>query len=348
MDERPLILIVDDEPVNRLLLKKILEEKYELIFAADGYEALLQADQEPDLILLDVMMPEMSGYEVCSMLRENPKTKDIPVIFVTALDGIKNETEGFDSGGQDYVTKPIKEPIVIRRVEMQLLLHRKQQQLETMVRERTSELEEKNAELKRSQRSTILMLGEAGHFNDTDTGVHIWRMAKYAEAIARSLGWPEGMCELIELAAPMHDTGKIGVLDSILQKPGKLSPEEWEIIKNHPRIGYNILIKGEGTLFVMASEISLSHHERWNGSGYPEGLSGDSIPESSRIASLADVFDALTMKRPYKEPWTVERAVETINEDSGSHFDPRVINAFNRILPKIVEIKGQFQDENES
>jgi putative two-component system response regulator len=319
------ILLVDDEPNNLQLLKQVLNEEYQLLFATNGVKALEAAARHlPDLILLDIMMPGISGYETCERLKANPVTKDIPVIFVTAMSEVEQETQGFDVGAVDYIQKPISGPIVLRRVKTHLSLVRVE-------------------ELEKSQKAAIFMLGEAGHFNDTDTGVHIWRMAAYARALAEALGWPENILERFELAAPMHDTGKIGTPDAILKAPRKLSAEEWEIMRQHSDVGYHILSKGDTPLFTMAAEIARHHHEKWDGSGYPLGLSGEAIPESARIVAIADVFDALTMKRPYKEPWSIEDSMAEIRKGSGNHFEPRLVELFESTLPEILKIKAEWE-----
>jgi putative two-component system response regulator len=186
------------------------------------------------------------------------------------------------------------------------------------------------------------MLAEAWHYNDTDTGVHIWRMAAYCRALAEAVGWPAERCTLLELAAPMHDTGKIGIPDSVLKKPGKLDPVEWEIMRSHARIGYDILRKSDAPVFQLAAEIALSHHEKWDGSGYPNGLAGLNIPESGRLVAVADVFDALTMKRAYRDAWPLDRVLATLKEGSGSHFDPAMLDAFLGILPAIFAIQAHW------
>jgi len=188
------------------------------------------------------------------------------------------------------------------------------------------------------------MLGAAGHYNDTDTGVHIWRMAAYAGALAREVGWDETRAVLLELAASMHDTGKMGIPSHILRKPGPLDAEEWVIMKGHPRIGWSILSKGNGAVFELAAEIALRHHERWDGSGYPDGLSGPTIPESARIVAVADVFDALTVRRPYKEAWSVENAFAMIESSAGTHLDPELVAGFVKIRPKIEELRRAWAD----
>jgi len=324
------ILVVDDEPNNLQLLRQILKDDYILFFAKNGIEALAAVEKHnPDLILLDIMMPDMDGYETCRRLKENPSTKGIPVIFITAMNDVKDESKGFSVGGVDYLAKPVSAPIVRARIKIHLSLVR------------VDELEE-------SQKAAIYMLGDAGHYNDDDTGVHIWRMAAYSAAIARHIGHSEDYCKLIELAAPMHDTGKIGVPDQILKKPGKLDAEEWKIMKQHSRIGNEILSNSDAPLFKLAAEIALRHHEKWDGSGYPDGLAGKDIPEAARIVAIADVFDALTMTRPYKEAWSVEGAINEIVNCSGSHFDPKLTKAFQEIIPELIAIRQKWNDEEVS
>ena len=318
------ILVVDDEPNNLQVLKQILNERYQLIFATNGEKALEAAVKHlPDLVLLDIMMPGMNGYEACERLKATPATKDMPVIFVTAMSEVEDEARGFDVGAVDYIQKPVSGPIVLRRIETHLSLVRAQ-------------------ELENSQKAAIYMLGEAGHYNDSDTGVHIWRMAAYSRALAEAAGWPEHMLDRIELAAPMHDTGKIGIPDDILKAPRKLTAEEWAVMKLHAEIGHEILSKSNTPMFVMAAEIARCHHEKWDGSGYPTGLSGEAIPEAARIVALADVFDALTMRRPYKEPWSIDDSMTEIRKNSESHFEPRLVDMFEKILPEILSIKQRW------
>ncbi len=319
------ILLVDDEPNNLQLLRQILKDDYQLIFANSGEKALDAAiKHRPDLILLDIMMPGMNGYKVCEKLKSMPATVGIPVIFVTAMSEVEDETRGFDAGAVDYILKPVSAPIVLRRVHTHLSLTRVQ-------------------ELEDSRREAIYMLGEAGHYNDTDTGVHIWRMAAYARALAEAAGWPKNLAASLEQAAPMHDTGKIGTPDAILKAPRKLTAEEWVIMKQHSQIGFDVMKKSAAPLFAMAAEIALCHHEKWDGSGYPQGLSGKAIPESARIVAIADVFDALTMKRPYKEPWSNEDAMAEIRKGSGSHFEPRLVELLESILPEVLKIKAEWE-----
>ena len=335
------ILVVDDTLENIDILKAILQSDFNIKVATNGKIALKIIDrQPPDLILLDIMMPEMDGYEVCRRLKSSLDHADIPVIFVTAMSEANDEQIGFDVGAVDYITKPIKPALVIARVKSQLALADQRRNCDLMVKVRTSELEE-------SQKDAITMLGRAGHFNDSDTGVHIWRMAAYAGALARAAQWPVDKAELLAQAAPMHDTGKIGIPDSILKAPRKLTKDEWEIMKTHSEIGYGVLNISKTPLFQLAAEIALTHHEKWDGSGYPHNLKGENIPESSRIVAIADVFDALTMKRPYKEAWSIQRAYDVLLEDANTHFDTHLVNLFISIKDEIIEIKALWDGKEE-
>lgn len=319
--QNTLILIVDDEAQNLAVLREMLRDEYKLIFARSGEETLLAAAKHsPSLILLDVEMPGMDGYETCRRLKADPACKHIPVVFVTGRSGPEDEVAGFEAGGEDYLCKPVNPVVARARIRTHLSLVR------------VSLLEE-------SYRSALSMLGAAGHYNDTDTGVHIWRMAAYAGALACEVGWDETEAGLLELAASMHDTGKMGIPSHILRKPGPLDADEWVIMKTHPRIGWSILSKGNGAVFELAAEIALHHHERWDGSGYPDALSGPAIPESARIVAVADVFDALTVRRPYKEAWSVEKAFAMIESSAGTHLDPVLVACFSRIRPKIEELR---------
>ena len=320
------ILVVDDVVENIDILKTILIDKYTVRVATRGKMALKIAEKfKPDLILLDIMMPEMDGYEVCTKLKENDITMEIPVIFVTAMGEIEDEAKGFDVGAVDYIQKPISPAIVLRRVKTHLSLT-KVDYLEELVE------------------SSIQMLGDAGHYNDSDTGDHIWRMAAYSKIIAKELGFSEEEVRVIELAAPLHDTGKIGTPDAILKAPRKLTDNEWKIMKEHSSIGGYILSTSSNSVFKMASEIAMSHHEKFDGRGYPDGLYGEEIPLAARIVAVADVFDALTSKRPYKDAWPIEKARVEISNGAGSSFDPQVVHAFEAAFDKIIVAKEGFSD----
>ena len=316
------ILIVDDEPQNLAVLEHILSPHHLLVFARNGGEALAAVHKHrPSLILLDIEMPDMNGYAVCRTLKADTATENIPVIFISGKSAVGDEATGFEVGAVDYIVKPVSPAIVLARVRTHLSLVRA-------------------SHLEKSYHDAIHMLGEAGHYNDNDTGVHIWRMAAYASALAQACGLEPELCQQIELAAPMHDTGKIGISNAILKKPGKLDASEWLEMKTHPRIGHDILAKSDAPLFVLAAEIALRHHERWDGTGYPDGLASAAIPQSARIVALADVFDALVTKRPYKQPWPIDQVMTTLRESAGSHFEPHLVQVFESILPRILAIKA--------
>ncbi|MBL4761882.1 MAG: response regulator [Gammaproteobacteria bacterium] len=324
------ILLVDDEPTNLKLLQQVLKHDYKLIFANNGEQALIAAKMhQPNLILLDVMMPNMTGYEVCEQLKLSAETEHIPVIFVTAMGEMNDEAKGFDAGAVDYIQKPISAPIVLRRVQTHLSLV-SIVSLETLVKD------------------SVHMLGEAGHYNDTDTGEHIWRMADYSVVLAKEIGWEPQQIHLLALSAPMHDMGKIGIPDSILKAPRKLTAEEWSIMQTHSRIGYGILNQSQNPVFKMAAEIALSHHEKWDGSGYPQGLKGEEIPISARIVAVVDVFDALTVKRPYKDAWSIDSAMALLKKEAGLHFDPQLISIFKKRLPDMLKAKTKWSNSGDA
>jgi len=336
MKSKRVILVVDDTPQNIDVIKGILSPEYSILAATSGELALkIIANKHPDLILLDIMMPGMDGYEVCRQLKSDRKTANIPVIFVTAMTDQQDERFGFSVGAVDFLTKPVQAVILEARIKTHLILADQQSACNESVEMATSRLLD-------IQHAAIQMLGVAGHYNDTDTGVHIWRMAEYSELLARTINWPVPEQEMIRLASPMHDMGKVGISDSILKAPRKLTTEEFETMKTHSYIGYNILSKSDTPLFKMAAEIAWCHHEKWDGSGYPRGLKAEDIPLSARIVALADVFDALTMKRPYKDPWPIEKAFDLLETDSGKHFDPELVKAFISIEEDILIAKDNW------
>jgi putative two-component system response regulator len=339
--EKQTILVVDDTPANLDVMKNILAQDYNLKLSTNGKLALKIMEQhQPDLVLLDVMMPEMDGYEVCRQIKANPLLHKIPVIFVTAMTDIDDEKKGFELGAVDYITKPVHPALVLSRVKTHLTLANQQRATEAEVQLRTQELQQ-------SQRDAIYMLGKAGHYNDNDTGVHIWRMAEYSALLAMKLGWSHDDAIMMKQAAAMHDTGKIGIPDAILKAPRALTDEEWDVMRSHSQLGYEILSFSQTPLFQLAAEIALTHHEKWDGSGYPAGLSEKSIPESGRIVAIADVFDALTMKRPYKEAWPIEKALTILKQDAGTHFDPDLVNLFIDSIDEIMEIKQKWDTGDE-
>lgn len=336
---RQTILVVDDAPENILLLDEILNDTYKVRAARSGEVALkiAQSSARPDLILLDVMMPEMDGYETCRRLKDNEFAHHIPVIFVTTLGEVADETMGFELGAVDYIHKPVSPPLVRARVRTHLALYDQQRELERMVRERTEELNKTRLQIIRN-------LGRAGEFRDNETGRHVIRVSHYCRLLAQAVGMNDEDSDLIFQASPMHDIGKIGIPDKILLKPSKLTDAEMSVMRRHAVIGAEILGEYRSRLLDMARIIALTHHEKWDGSGYPHGLSQDEIPLVGRIAALADVFDALTSERPYKRGWAVEDAVGYINREAGKHFDPNLVTMFNAALPQILEFHNDYAD----
>ena len=337
---RQTVLIVDDAPENIDVLKNVLAPFYKIKVANDGAGAvrIAYSDAPPDLILLDVMMPGMSGHEVCRRLKANPDRRNIPVIFVTSMDGMEDERLGLELGAVDYITKPFNPAIVEARVRTHLALYDQTRELEQMVAQRTSELT-----LSRTQ--IIRRLGRAAEFKDNETGNHVLRMSHYAYLIGTRVGLGEEALKILFDTAPMHDVGKLGIPDNILRKPGKLTPQEWEIMKRHPDIGAEIIGEHDDDLLGTARIIALTHHEKWDGSGYPRGLSGEDIPLVGRIVALADVFDALLSQRPYKAAFSLEETMCYIHEQAGKHFDPALIPALVAALPEILVIKDTFADD---
>ncbi|GEN35649.1 response regulator [Aneurinibacillus danicus] len=353
------ILIVDDEEYNLDVLEQLLTVKnYRVLSACTGGDALLILNNEDiDLILLDVMMPGMNGYEVLREIRAL-KERYIPVIMVTALDSKEDKIRALEEGSDDFLNKPIDKYELYARVHTLLRtrhyykqLAMAKQRLENEVMRRTAELQEAlaalrllNNKLEDSHREIVERLSSAAEFKDPETAAHIQRISHYCGVLARAMDMGEDEVNLMIHASPMHDIGKIGVPDQILLKPGKLTPEEFEKMKEHTLIGYKILSGSDSTLLKLASEIALSHHEKYDGSGYPYGLSGEEIPLSGRIVAVVDVFDALTSRRPYKEPYPNEKAYEIIRQGSGTHFDPKIVELFFGNLSEIVRIQKQYQD----
>ncbi len=353
MDEqlkKQTILIVDDAPENIDILDGILCNDYKIKVALNGEKALkiVTGKMMPDLILLDIMMPGIDGYEVCRRLKSRADTKKIPVIFVTAKGEVADESKGFEAGCVDYITKPVSPSLVKARVQTHLALYDQNRILEEKVMQRTAQLREAFSKIKSASLDTIHRLSKAAEYKDEDTGAHILRMSNYSAAVARKMGQDEATVESILYAAPMHDIGKIGTPDRILLKPGKLDADEWEIMKQHTVNGAQILKSSDAEFINLGEVIALSHHEKWDGNGYPRGLSGEEIPIAGRIVAIADVFDALTSKRPYKEPFSLKKSYTIIRESSGSYFDPDVVDAFFAIEDEILTIKEKYKDEKES
>lgn len=336
---KPTILVVDDTETNIDIVVDTLEKDYEISVATNGEEALEAVESEsPDLILLDIMMPGIDGYEVCRRLKANLLTRKIPVIFLTAKTEVTDEIKGFQLGAVDYIAKPISPPIVKTRVKTHLALFDQNRALEEKVRQRTSELNDTRLEI-------IRRLGRAAEYKDNETGLHVIRMSHYSKLIALAAGWNENEAELLLNAAPMHDIGKIGIADRVLLKPGKLDDEEWNIMRQHCSFGAEIIGEHDSELLKVSRTVALTHHEKWNGKGYPEGISEEEIPIEGRIVAIADVFDALTSERPYKKAWPDEKAIGLIKEESEQHFDPKLCIAFQEAIPEILKIKEEYSEK---
>jgi len=342
------ILVVDDNPTNIDVLKGILSDHYTVKVATNGRFALkvVFSSKPPDLILLDVMMPEMDGYEVCRLLKADERTQHIPIIFVTAKSEVKDEAYGFSIGAEDYLAKPVSAPIVLARVKTHLALYDHSRHLEGLVRERTENLQIKSQELEKTRLEIIQCLGRAAEYRDNETGMHIMRLGHYVRLLTCKVGLTDVEAEQMMSASIMHDVGKIGIPDHILLKPGKLTPEEFEIIKKHPQMGAEIIGEHESGLLQLSRAIALTHHEKWNGKGYPSGLMGEEIPLAGRVTAIADIFDALTSVRPYKEAWSVDEALDWIQKESGEALDPNLVTLFIELRPEVEKIMQIFRDEN--
>jgi putative two-component system response regulator len=360
--DRKCVLIVDDAPENISIATEVLRDTYRIKVATNGTRGLFVAEGEdkPDLILLDIVMPDIDGYEVCRRLKANPATADIPVIFLTAQTSVEEETRGFELGAVDYIHKPFSPPIMRARVRTHLLakeakdfLNEQNEILERKVQQRTQELSA-------IQDVTIAAMASLAETRDNETGNHIRRTQHYVKALALKLKEHPRFrdfltLETIELlfkSAPLHDIGKVGIPDAILLKPGKLTADEFELMKQHTTIGRDAIVAAEAGLDVEASflryakEIAYSHQEKWNGTGYPLGIGADDIPISGRLMAIGDVYDALISRRVYKEPMTHEAAVEIITAGSGSHFDPDMVAAFLAIADEFYAISQRYADQH--
>lgn len=341
------ILIVDDEPANLKLLDKMLTSQGydQLVLIQDPREVVSRyREARTDLILLDINMPHLDGYQVMEQLKELNDPLLPPIIILTAQHGRDYLLKALTLGARDFVGKPFDRTELLMRVRNLLdahlahrLLHDQKLVLEDMVHVRTEALNQTRLQV-------VRRLGRAAEYRDNETGMHVIRMSQYSALMAKSLGWSDADCELMLHASPMHDVGKIGIPDAILLKPSKLEPDEWETMKSHVTIGADILRDGDSDLMQLACEIALTHHEKWDGTGYPNALSGSQIPQSGRIVAVADVFDALTSSRPYKKAWLVEDAIKSIQESAGTHFDPDVVTHFMKCLPEILATRDKYMD----
>jgi putative two-component system response regulator len=343
------LLIVDDEAANVKLLEKVLAvEGYSNVQATtDPRQALdIIREQGTDLVLLDLNMPHLNGFEVMAQIHAHLESPPV-ILVLTAQTDLEHRLRALREGARDYIAKPFEIPELLARVrnllEVHLLqqqLHRENEFLEARVSARTWELHDSRLDI-------IRRLGRAAEFRDNETGLHIIRMSKYSQILGRRAGMSEAEAELLLQASPMHDIGKIGIPDHILLKPGKLDAQEWETIKTHVRIGADLLDGNPAPLLRMARDIALTHHEKWDGSGYPSGLSGEAIPLVGRVVAVADVFDALTSARPYKAAWPVEKAVDFLKEQRGLHFESRLVDLFLAQLDEVADIRDRYAEPEE-
>jgi putative two-component system response regulator len=359
--DRSVILVVDDTPQNLQLLSVLLSEHYKVRVASSGEKALriMQDGSLPDLVLLDILMPVMDGYEVCRQMKADPRLAQVPVIFVTAKSDSHDEELGLELGAVDYITKPISPAITLARIRTHLTLKRAANLLQDRNHSLEEEVRRRTRELSSIQDVTIMAMSSLAETRDNETGNHIRRTQNYVKVLALQLqAHPRfaaylgpAQVELLYKSAPLHDIGKVGIPDRILLKPGRLDPEEFEIMKTHTTLGRDAILAAENLLespnsfLQCAREIALSHQEKWDGSGYPEGLKGDAIPISARLMALADVYDALISRRVYKAPMPHEQAYKIILDGRGTHFDPDIVDAFVAVAEDFRAIERRFADD---
>ena len=357
------ILIVDDEELNRVVFKDMVESLGHIAeVASDGVGALAMSKLDIDLVLMDVNMPGMDGFEVVRRIREHPETQDLPIIMVTALSEKEDRLRAVNAGANDFIAKPVdltelqvRSASLLKIKEHQDELRRYQAELEALVDKRTEALRNTLDEMAEAQRQTydaqletIHRLAVAAEYKDSNTAAHINRVSYYCALLGKAMNLSPGDTEILKHASPMHDVGKIGIPEEILLKPGKLDAEEWKIMRQHTTFGARILGDSESELLKAGEVIAISHHEQWDGNGYPDGLKGEDIPVMGRICAVADVFDAITTKRPYNEAMPNENAIELIKEKKGNHMDPHIVDLFMENLEDIYEIQSRYQDLSES
>jgi len=347
------VLLCDDELMNRKVASKILiKEGFRVLEAQNGKEALdILQNSTVDLILMDLMMPVMDGFEATQLIKSNKELAAIPLIIISALSDKEAVIKGLEMGADEYLTKPfdlmdfrlrIKNAVKIGIYQNMIKGHKELLELE--VQEKTKELQDALSEVQNSEKDIISILSKTAEYRDNETSAHTIRVGEMAAVLASKFGWDEDAVELMRLAAPMHDIGKVGIEDKILLKPGKLDEKEFSIMKKHAQIGYAILSQKTTPLLKLAAQIAHTHHEKYDGSGYPQALSTDEIPPSGAIVAVVDVFDALLSNRPYKKGFTLEVALEIIKTGSGNHFHPKVVELFLANLDEILEIQKRFHD----
>jgi putative two-component system response regulator len=356
------ILVVDDTADNLDLMAGLLQDRYRVKVAINGEKALqiARSGSPPDLILLDIMMPGLSGYQVCEQLKQDPATRDIPIIFLTAMAATEDETRGLELGAVDFITKPVNPPIVLARVATQLQLKVAADVLRDQKSWLEAEVQRRTHDLIAIQDVTIQMMAGLAETRDSETGNHTRRTQHYVKALAQQLRshprygsqLDDRTIDLLFRSAPLHDIGKVGIPDRILLKPGRFTPEEFAIMQTHTTLGRDAIATAERQLGVevdflrVAKEIAYSHQEKWDGSGYPQGLAGEAIPLSARLMALADVYDALISRRIYKQAMSQEDAVAIIEEGRGRHFDPDVVEAFRAVAGEFRAIAERFGDSD--
>jgi len=346
----------DDERFRRILEARLVAMGHEVILATDGEDGLAKAQGVgPDLIVLDVMMPVLNGYETALRLKSSPDTSHIPIVMVTALNEVQDRVRALEAGADDFLTKPVDGSELKARVQSLLKvkayndhMRHYQEELEAAVAKKTDTLSAVLQRLEAASLDTIYRLSRAAEYRDSDTGAHIERVSHYAAAVARRMGQPHEFAQMLLYAVPMHDVGKIAIPDCILLKPGRLSPDEWRIMQKHAEIGAAILSNSDSELLQMAETIAWTHHEKWDGTGYPRGLREEAIPLVGRITAVVDVFDALCSKRPYRQPLLMDRLLEIIRDARSQHFDPQVVDAFLAAKDEVLDIKERFSDERQS
>ncbi len=342
--EKQRILVVDDTPTNIKVLNDLLKDHYQISVATNGPDALdlANSDSKPDLILLDIMMPEMDGYQVIQRLKQDPATQKIPVLFITAKGEVGDETKGLAMGAVDYITKPISPPIVKARIANHMNLHIYQENLEAVVEQRTKQLTDGYID-------TIRRLTKASEYKDEETGAHIKRISYYTRELSKEMGMDHGFVDSIFYASPMHDIGKVAIPDAVLLKEGPLNDDEWATMKTHAPIGGKILKGSESPYLKMAEDVATFHHERFDGNGYPKGLKGEAIPLTALIMNITDQYDALRSKRPYKPAFSHDKTVSIITKGDGrtmpDHFDPTVLSAFKKSMDIFNDIFETHKDE---
>lgn len=344
------VLVVDDTQINVTLISHLiakLEDSTAIGFTVPQEALAWCAEQVPDLVIVDYMMPDLDGIEFIRRFRAFPKSGDIPVLMVTANDQMAVRHQTLEAGANDFLTKPIDKIEFLARVRNMLALRRSQRRLGDHAAWLEDEVSKATADILAREREMTFRLCRAAESRDPETGAHIQRMAYYSRLIAARLGWSEAELDVLLDAAPMHDIGKVGVPDNILLKPGRLDEAEFAIIQTHAQYGYDILKDSDSAILKMAAEIALGHHEKFDGSGYPHGVKGAAIPLSARICAVADVFDALTTERPYKQAWELDRAAAFLHENAGSHFDPVCVEVFLTSWDDVIEIRNRFQDEKD-